>query len=53
LLFVTGGIVGISAGGYGYITGIALLPSGTVITLVSILSNNHPSHKWNYSIQFK
>lgn len=53
VFFIAGGIVGISAGGYGYIAGIALLPSGTAITLISILSNNHTSNKWSYSIKLE
>ena len=53
VFFIAGGIIGISAGGYGYIAGIALLPSGAAITLISILSNNHPSEKWRYSIKLE
>ncbi len=52
-LFIAGGIIGVSAGGYGYIAAIALLPPGIAISLISILSNKHESEKWEYLIKLE
>jgi small nuclear ribonucleoprotein (snRNP)-like protein len=51
LVFVTFGVAGAIAGGYGYIATVILLPPGISISALSLISNNHTTDKWNYKIK--
>lgn len=51
LVFVTFGVAGAIAGGYGYIATVILLPPGIPISALSLISNNHTTDKWNYKIK--